>query len=124
MTFCTAINCLDGRTQEPVVAYLKNHFKVKYVDMITEAGPVQYLADDPSGQIANSILERTELTIVRHNVVNVAIVAHYNCLGNPVCEKTQKRQLTHARDFLKKKFPKQNIQNFWVDSDWQLNIIE
>ena len=39
MSFCTAVNCIDGRVQEPVSSYLRNHFKVEFVDSITEAGP-------------------------------------------------------------------------------------
>lgn len=124
MTFCTAINCLDGRIQEPVVAFLKDHFGVKYVDMVTEAGPVQYLADDQEGQITDSILKRVELTIIRHNPVGIGIMAHYDCLGNPVSEEIQKRQLRDARRFLRGKFGGESIEIFWVDSNWQVNIVD
>ena len=34
ITFATAINCMDGRVQIPVIEYLKKEFKVDYVDMI------------------------------------------------------------------------------------------
>jgi hypothetical protein len=124
MTFCTAINCLDGRVQEPVVAFLKNHFGVKYVDMITEAGPVQYLADGQQGQTAVSILQRVELTITRHNPLGIAVIAHYDCLGNPVSEEIQRRQLRRAKEFLRGKFPLEKIETFWVDSGWQVNIVD
>lgn len=40
MKFCTAINCMDGRVQLPVINYLKKHFKVNYVGSITEPGEV------------------------------------------------------------------------------------
>jgi len=43
-TFVTAINCMDGRTQEPIINYMKQRFKVDYVDMINEPGPVKALA--------------------------------------------------------------------------------
>jgi hypothetical protein len=123
MTFCTAINCLDGRVQEPVVAFLKKYFGVKYVDMVTEAGPVQYLGE-PQGEITASILKRVELTIIRHNPVGIAVTAHYDCLGNPVSEETQKRQLKDAAHFLRGKFPGETIETFWVDSNWQVNIVD
>ena len=45
MKFATAINCMDGRTQLPVIAYLKEKCKIDCVDMVTEAGPVKILAD-------------------------------------------------------------------------------
>ncbi len=47
-TFATAINCMDGRTQEPIINYMKNKFKVDYVDMISEPGPVKALAENKS----------------------------------------------------------------------------
>ena len=43
MKFATAVNCMEGRTQLPVIAYLKKKFEVDYVDMVTEAGPVKIL---------------------------------------------------------------------------------
>ncbi len=39
MSFCTAINCMDGRTQLPVIEFLKNKLSVEYVDTVTEPGP-------------------------------------------------------------------------------------
>jgi hypothetical protein len=39
MSYCTAINCMDGRVQLPTTAFQKERFNVDHVDMITEAGP-------------------------------------------------------------------------------------
>ena len=39
MSFCTAINCMDGRVQLPVIRFLQERFKVDYVDVISEPGP-------------------------------------------------------------------------------------
>jgi len=47
--FATAINCMDGRTQEPVITWIKKNYHVDFVDMITEPGPVKYLAREPQG---------------------------------------------------------------------------
>ena len=45
MSFCTVVNCMDGRTQSPVNDHLRNRNQVEYVDTITEAGPVKALAE-------------------------------------------------------------------------------
>ena len=47
--FCTAINCMDGRVQLPVIQYLQKRFNVDFVDSVTEAGPNLILseAEDP-----------------------------------------------------------------------------
>ena len=39
--FAPAINCMDGRVQLPVIAYVKAHYSVDHVDMITELGPAK-----------------------------------------------------------------------------------
>ena len=46
-TFATAINCMDGRTQEPIISWAKKAFEVDYVDAITEPGPDKILAEGP-----------------------------------------------------------------------------
>jgi hypothetical protein len=45
--FYTAINCMDGRVQMPVINYLAARFGADFVDSVTEAGPVLYLAEKP-----------------------------------------------------------------------------
>jgi len=39
MEFCTAINCMDGRVQIPVISFLEERFNARYVDVISEPGP-------------------------------------------------------------------------------------
>jgi len=43
--FATAINCMDGRTQEPIINFMRHWYRVDYVDMINEPGPVKALAE-------------------------------------------------------------------------------
>jgi len=43
--FATAINCMDGRCQLPVIEWMKKRYGVEYVDMITEPGPDGVLAE-------------------------------------------------------------------------------
>ena len=44
-TFFTAINCMDGRVQLPVIKYVQEKFDILFVDMITEPGPILYLSE-------------------------------------------------------------------------------
>lgn len=44
--FATALNCMDGRVQIPIIEFLKKKFKVDYVDMITEPGIDKILAEE------------------------------------------------------------------------------
>ena len=36
--FGTAINCIDGRTQEPVLDFMKQKYNIDGVDMVTFPG--------------------------------------------------------------------------------------
>ncbi len=54
MRFGTVINCMDGRVQLPVIAYLQKRFNVTYVDTITEAGPNLLLAQGEDLQLFSS----------------------------------------------------------------------
>jgi len=86
MKFATAINCTDGRTQLPVIAYLKEKCKVDYVDMVTEAGPVRILVDSADRALVDSIKHRVEISVEKHYSRYIAVAGHFDCAGNPVSE--------------------------------------
>jgi hypothetical protein len=46
MKFVMAINCMDGRTQLPIIEWLKKEYGATYVDMITEPGPNKIPAEN------------------------------------------------------------------------------
>ena len=43
-TRATCLNCMDGRVQLPVIAWIKANYPVDFVDVITEAGMDRVLA--------------------------------------------------------------------------------
>jgi hypothetical protein len=94
--FGTAINCMDGRVQIPVIEWLKRQYGVDYVDMITEPGPERLLAEDKDRISVESIRKRLEISVSRHNSNLVAIVGHQDCAGNPADKETQLRQISNA----------------------------
>lgn len=118
--FCTVINCMDGRTQQPVIDYMKKHFRVLYVDSITEPGPVKILADRTDPILLQSILNRVKISIEKHKSVGLALIAHDDCAGNPATPDQQKRQLSSAADWLKTHFFGLPILALWVDHQWQV----
>ena len=66
MSFCTAINCMDGRTQLPVIEFLRRQFDAAYVDSVTEPGPVRILADRADPAAVASIRRRVEISLHKH----------------------------------------------------------
>ncbi len=124
MSFCTAINCMDGRVQLPVINYLKEQFGIDYVDSITEAGPVHIFAAVADLAILNSIFTRINISIQKHNSNTIAICAHADCAGNPVNDEIQNQQLERATIFLQESYPNVNVIALWIDETWQVHQLE
>ena len=47
-TFATALNCMDGRVQDAVAGWAREHFNVKYVDAVNEPGIDRLIKADES----------------------------------------------------------------------------
>lgn len=123
MTFCTAVNCMDGRVQLPVIHYLLKRFSVKHVDLITEPGPNLILAEQTSQNMVNSIIHRIDISIQKHKSKGIAIVGHHDCAGNPADEAKQIIHIKKAVKFLKKQYRNIEIIGLWVDEELGVNEI-
>ena len=100
-TFVTAINCMDGRVQLPVINYLKDKYSVDYVDMVTEPGPIKIVADNHPAVLAESIKLRVGISVDKHGSKVVAFVGHDDCAGNPVDRETQENQIHQCLEIAK-----------------------
>ena len=117
MSFCTAINCMDGRVQLPVIGFLQDYFKAAFVDSITEPGPVRVLAQTADAAMLQSIMTRVDISINQHGSCGIAVCAHPDCAGNPVDDDTQKEQLKKAVIFLKEAYPNVAVVGFWIENN-------
>lgn len=81
--FATALNCIDGRAQAPLIEWVKLHSGADYVDLITYPGADRAL---PSGhrETIEEIRWKVFLSRRVHNPKVIAVAAHYDCLANPV----------------------------------------
>jgi hypothetical protein len=93
-TFATAINCMDGRTQDCVSRYLRERFGARFVDTVTEPGPDGILAG--SGPATQSIRDRVAISVGKHRSRGIGIVAHDGCAGNPVSRQEHERMVRTA----------------------------
>ncbi len=118
MTFCTAINCMDGRVQLPVNTYLKERFKADFVDTITEAGPNLILSEGSWNRSTRAIIDRLTISIDKHNSVGIAIVGHHDCAGNPVSKDEQIIHIKMAIRSIKREFVEVEVIGLWVDDNW------
>ncbi len=123
MSFCTVVNCMDGRVQLPVLTFLKERFNVQFVDNVTEPGPVLILAERKNSSLLKSILKRIQISVERHGSNGIAVVAHHDCAGNPRSKQIQLDQLKEAISFLKTHFKDIEIVGLWVNAKWQVEEI-
>lgn len=122
MSFYTAINCMEGRAQEPIINFIKEEYNVLFVDMITKAGPVKMLSD-PSRNNIETIISCIEISLEKHKSRGIAIVAHHDCAGNPISDEKQKKSLKQAVAFLVNKYVNVSVCGLWVNKNWKVEKI-
>ena len=104
---------MDGRPQRKVSDYLLTSFGVRYLDTVTTAGMVLHLADETEQTPA--ILANLDHSVRNHESRHIAVVAHYDCIGNPVPEKVQREQITAAVERVKTIYPGPEVVGLWLD---------
>ena len=117
MSFCTVINCMDGRVQLPVIKYLQERFSVDYVDSITEPGPNLILAQQTNIDIMESIFNRLKISVDHHGSVGIAVAGHYDCAGNPAAKEQQTVHTLDAIRCIKSRYSDCEIIGLWVDEN-------
>jgi len=118
--FGTAINCMDGRVQIPVIEWMKKNFGLDYVDMVTEPGPEGKMASGDVDMI-ESIKKRVRISVEKHGSEIVIIVAHHDCAGNPVSRVTHEEQLVESIRVVKSWNLPVRIAGIWLDENWQVS---
>ena len=116
-TFATAVNCIDGRIQIPVIDFIRSKTGVDYVDIITEAGAVKLLATNENSSSLQSIKGRIGVSIEKHLSGNIWVAAHHDCAVNNVDDTVQIKQALEAVELIRKWFPQVNVSGLWVDKD-------
>ncbi len=122
-SFCTVVNCMDGRVQLPVIRYLQGRFNVAYVDIITEPGPNLILASQDDRAVVQSILRRVRISVDKHASVGIALVGHYDCAGNPAKEEEQLQHLIDGVAFLRLHYGEIPVIGLWVDANWKVKEV-
>ena len=123
MMFCTAINCMDGRTQIPVIEYLKKRFNSDHVDSITEPGPNLILAENINRELIESIFNRVEISVDKHKSNGIAVVGHFDCAGNPADKKIQTGHIIKAVETIKQRFADIEVIGLWIGDNWKVTEI-
>ena len=127
-TFATAIVCIDGRTQIPVITFLKKRFAVDYIDMITEPGPDKILSRGtlqcaPTSDVIESIKKRALISVEKHKSKIVIIAGHHDCTANPVGREEHYRQIRKAVQNVRKWNLEVGVYGLWVNEKWQAVLL-
>lgn len=123
MSFCTVINCMDGRVQTQVNGFLRGRFGADHVDTVSDAGPIGPLAASLEDPVSVSILRRVDVSVDAHGSTQIAVVAHHDCAGNPRSKEEQLVQLNAALRAIAGRYPGAEVIGLWVDKDWTVREI-
>lgn len=122
--FGTAINCMDGRVQEPTIKWLKQKYGFDYIDTITEPGPDKMLSQGRPEQV-ESIKSRVFISVNKHGSDTIFMAAHYDCAGDPVSKEEHLKQLRECLKIIRSwNLPVKNIIGAWIDENWTVEVIE
>ena len=122
--FATAVNCMDGRTQLPVMEYLKDKYGVDHVDAVTEPGPIKALAEGDDHKTLESIKRRIDISVNKHGSSVIALVGHHDCAGNPVDRSIQETQLKKSVEKIRSWNYDVEIICLYVNEDWSVEVLE
>ena len=81
--FGTAINCIDGRTQQVVIDHMKQNYNIDGVDMVTFPGADGIFSSGNRSEEIALIRGAVSISIEKHGSQIIAVVGHYDCAGNP-----------------------------------------
>lgn len=81
--FGTAINCIDGRTQEPVIDFMKQKYNIDGVDTVTFPGVDGVISNGENSHVIELIRNAVSISIDKHRSRIIAVVGHFDCAGNP-----------------------------------------
>ncbi len=121
--FGTAINCIDGRVQRPVMEFVIEKFGVDHVDMITEPGPDKTLSENKAFDIITSVKKRVSISVEKHGSKNIIIAGHHDCAANPATEEEHRRQISQAVKNIKTWNLGVDVHGVWVDKDWKAVLL-
>lgn len=120
--FGTVLNCIDGRTQVPVLQWMKDNFCLDYVDTITEPGMDRVLSQ---GELIEQerIKSKVIISINAHNSSTLAVVGHYDCAANPVNNYEHIRDIAMSVNKVKSWYLPLLVVGLWVDELWKVHLV-
>jgi len=120
--FATAVNCIDGRVQRPVIEWMVQRLWTPYVDMITEPGADKVLAEGSESQ-RQAVRQKVEVSVSKHGSRVVAVVGHHDCAGNPVSREEHWQHIRAAVDVIRGWDLGVSVVGIWVNEFWMIEVV-
>ncbi len=83
-TFATCLDCADGRTKEPILAWARKNIGVQWVDLLTRAGMDGSLLSGLHPVIVEDLRNQLGILLDKHQSKHILVSGHCECAGNPV----------------------------------------
>lgn len=120
--FGTALNCIDGRTQIPVIKWMRENLGLDYVDLITEPGMDRVLSQGDWFE-NQRLKEKVLISVTAHNSNVVTVVGHYDCAANPVSDREHFRDIAESTYTVKSWGLPVRVIGLWVDEHSQVHVV-
>ncbi|HET8626959.1 MAG TPA: carbonic anhydrase [Thermomicrobiales bacterium] len=120
--FGTAINCIDGRAQQPVADWLKLNHHVRYVDTVTAPGVDGLLAAGDPATI-ETLRQYVEVSTGAHESAVIAIAGHHGCAGNPVSKDEHLADIRRSVDEVAGWGLPARVVGLWVNESWAIEEV-
>ena len=120
--FGTALNCIDGRAQIPVIKWMKENFGVDYVDLITEPGMDKVLSQGQWSE-ADRLRDKVIISINAHNSNVVAVVGHFDCAANPASDRKHFHDIVESTYVVESWGLPVQVVGLWVDEFLYVHVI-
>jgi hypothetical protein len=121
--FGTAINCIDGRTQEPVIDFMKQKYNINGVDMVTYPGVDGIISNRENSDEIALIHKAVSISIEKHRSRIIAVVGHFDCAGNPGDKEHHYRHIRRALDEVSSWNFHAQIAGFYVNEKQQIEEV-
>ena len=119
--FGAAINCIDGRVQEPVANWLKMQYQLDFIDVITEPGADGALAARP--EVAEQIKAKLLVSVQRHGSSVVALVGHFDCAAHPGSRDEHEEQIRRSLQAIRFWNLPVTVVGLWVNERWEVEVV-
>ena len=101
---------------------MKAYTGAKQVDVITEAGPDRIMASTATA--SRLILQRILMSRDRNQSEHLALVAHFDCRGNPNSKEAHLKQLHQAGKIIETWGLGMNLLMLWVNDKWEVELVK